>query len=147
MASYIAWFKLWRFLLLFTTALKCFWQRKHLPHVGLKPDVIRNVSHQDESVLALLMIVFVSSFSVKAVAGNWLLSLLQSVGDWESYKHFGEFWLTKDRISFSQVILADDDLTCLFSPELVMLKLKVQHSLSIFHMTYIFPMLSKLVSS
>lgn len=76
---------------MFTTALKCFWQRKHLPHVGLKPDVIRNVSHQDESVLALLMIVFVSSFSVKAVAGNWLLSLLQSVGDWESYKHFGEF--------------------------------------------------------
>lgn len=62
-----------------------------LPHVGLKPDVIRNVSHQDESVLALLMIVFVSSFSVKAVAGNWLLSLLQSVSDWESYQHFSEF--------------------------------------------------------
>jgi len=41
-----------------------------LPPVGLKPDVIRNVSHQEESVLALYMIVFASSFSVKAVAGN-----------------------------------------------------------------------------
>lgn len=68
-----------------------FGKGRSLPHVGLKPDVIRNVSHQEESVLALYMIVFVSSFSVKAVAGNWCLSSLQSVSDWESHKLFSEF--------------------------------------------------------
>lgn len=62
-----------------------------LPHVGLKPDVIRNVSHQEESVLAVYVTVFVSSFSVKAVAGNWCLSSLQSVSDWESYQLFSMF--------------------------------------------------------
>lgn len=62
-----------------------------LPHVGLKPDVIRNVSHQDKSILALYMSVFVASFSVKAVARNWCLSSLQSGSDWESYQLFSMF--------------------------------------------------------
>lgn len=62
-----------------------------LPHVGLKPDVIRNVSHQEKSVPALYVTVFVSSFSMKAVAGNWCLSSQQSVSDWESHKLVSEF--------------------------------------------------------
>lgn len=62
-----------------------------LPHTGLKQDAIRNVSLQDQSALAPYMTVFVSSFSVKAVAGNWCLSSLQSVSDWESYQLFSMF--------------------------------------------------------
>lgn len=61
----------------------------------------------------LYVIGFVSSFSVKAVAGNRCLSSLQSISDWESYKLCIEFWLTKDKISFTQAILAGDDLTFL----------------------------------
>lgn len=132
-----------------------------LPHGSLKRDTVRNVSHREESVLALYMIVFVS-FSVKAVARNWvcLHCNLPVTGDLTSF--IVNFDSPKTRPALAKpsrqrmiwpaprclwAIWASRSSWAAFSLGQVVLKLKVQHSLSIPHLTYLFPQLPKLVPS